>query len=1122
MHMAGDGKEPVLDFMVVRAPEQVGHAAARRRYIRDRVLIRPKEGLSTHVPDDPLDPQALERVSEVGRIVYELVFISKLQPGPNSLEKLRDRLLKTLRPYKLAELTPPPDTPKPRTLRLDDLAEHAHISVGDLYYILPDRLEQLAGAPLIRELIRVRPILEAAQFGSTAFDPAALRGRLEKAFGKALPTVVFSADGHSADYASAHRALFESLYLLYLMRHWTTVDMSDLIDGLQLLHAIEALAVDALFTTVRAGTASSDDIQRMAALASTMPEFAGWDGKTDVAGIPAVTSVDVIAELLDARPIVHPLLVRLFSFREPFNDIKPIGVGDLKVVKQWLTGYLPGEISHIHNIMKGESRLRTHRRTERSEEVVSLSTSRTEDTTRESQTTERFEVKSEAENVVNTMLNVTANANLTYNNSAAMITASAGAGFAYTRATEDRTKTAQNFARDVVAKAVERIQTYTASQRTITQIFETEERNSQSFDNTDGDGHISGIYRWIDKEYTAQVYNYGKRLMFEFVVPQPAAFWVKSKLLAYENSLDVPQPSFPEPVREAATLPFGWAEINEKKFGELKAQYDLRDMTFPPRKKSVPLRNKQSRERVFKEIGVFKPSVTRTYDCAVEGGANYLVASMYMGGHIEFASQAAGNRLRVLLNDRMVLSEGRPNVGSWDGPWSKAPDETILLNSDEVTLTLTFGGELEDYDLTVRLELTLPDSGLEAFQRSVYDAVLKKNQDRLDARFQELKLAYDAEMSQYRNRLAQIRAVAVADLIAGKSEAANRLVIDEEIKKHCMTMVTKEFDTVSQDDRLSTWETLGNRGVTASGYRLKVSEAKKETERTRVGYEKDDVGTTVNYPAIAIRGSRDKGSVVQFLEQAFEWERLSYVFYPYFWSEQKDWVELMNREDDSDSTFTAFLRSGMARVLVAATPGYEDAVLYYLHTREPWAGGRSPVIGDPLFVSLHDELRQQTDDRSGGVPDGEPWTFTVPTSLVYLHGSKNALPNIQAERQASSVFNKESVDVTAYKTLSAADSGIVQNVTTDAVVVTLPAVSPSAVGLTYTIRNGAKKDGDILVTVSPNASDKIIGNGFTSADNKDVVNPKATSKAGDEITLVSNGSTGWFVSDVAGLWAREV
>jgi|tagenome__1003787_1003787.scaffolds.fasta_scaffold20989986_16 hypothetical protein len=38
--------------------------------------------------------------------------------------------------------------------------------------------------------------------------------------------------------------------------------------------------------------------------------------------------------------------------------------------------------------------------------------------------------------------------------------------------------------------------------------------NRQSFDNKDGD-NIVGIYRFVDKIYSAQIVNYGKRLMLD-------------------------------------------------------------------------------------------------------------------------------------------------------------------------------------------------------------------------------------------------------------------------------------------------------------------------------------------------------------------------------------------------------------------------------------------------------------------------------------------------------------------------------------------------------------------------------------------------------------------------------
>src|SRR5438132_1634650 len=65
------------------------------------------------------------------------------------------------------------------------------------------------------------------------------------------------------------------------------------------------------------------------------------------------------------------------------------------------------------------------------------------------------------------------------------------------------------------------------------------------------------------------------------------------------------------------------------------------------------------------------------------------------------------------------------------------------------------------------------------------------------------------------------------------------------------------------------------------------------------------------------------------------------------------------------------------------------------------------------------------------------------------------------------------------KTLAEADSGVITIVTVDAKIVTLP---PTVVGMCFTIMNGGA-NGAVLVTVAPDAADKIMGAGFTSADN---------------------------------------
>jgi hypothetical protein len=157
------------------------------------------------------------------------------------------------------------------------------------------------------------------------------------------------------------------------------------------------------------------------------------------------------------------------------------------------------------------------------------------------------------------------------------------------------------------------------------------------------------------------------------------------------------------------------------------------------------------------------------------------------------------------------------------------------------------------------------------------------------------------------------------------------------------------------------------------------------------GFEEDDP-ITVKYPTINLDMAKQKGRYIQFLEQAFEWQQIAYVFYPYFWAAEKEWLKLMNRLDYTDNNMTAFLKAGSVRVLIAATPGYNDAVMHFLATREPWEGGSLPVIGDPLFIPVYEEIRKQQDDLQNATPEGEAWEFEVPTSLIYLHDSSSPLP----------------------------------------------------------------------------------------------------------------------------------
>lgn len=102
--------------------------------------------------------------------------------------------------------------------------------------------------------------------------------------------------------------------------------------------------------------------------------------------------------------------------------------------------------------------------------------------------------------------------------------------------------------------------------------------------------------------------------------------------------------------------------------------------------------------------------------------------------------------------------------------------------------------------------------------------------------------------------------------------------------------------------------------------------------------------------------------------------------------------------------------------------------------------------------------------------------------------------------------------VTGAKTLDEGDSGVVQNVTATATI-----TLPSTGAFYFVIRNGGEES--VTVTVSPAAADKIMGNGFTSADNKDAIN--TLGQHGDEIHLIGLGADGYVCTQVTGTWTRE-
>ena len=63
------------------------------------------------------------------------------------------------------------------------------------------------------------------------------------------------------------------------------------------------------------------------------------------------------------------------------------------------------------------------------------------------------------------------------------------------------------------------------------------------------------------------------------------------------------------------------------------------------------------------------------------------------------------------------------------------------------------------------------------------------------------------------------------------------------------------------------------------------------------------------------------GLIASFVENSFEWELMTYTYYPYFYGAQSRWRKL-TQLNDKDPQFQSFLQSGMAKVVVPVRPGY--------------------------------------------------------------------------------------------------------------------------------------------------------------------------------------------------------
>ena len=222
--------------------------------------------------------------------------------------------------------------------------------------------------------------------------------------------------------------------------------------------------------------------------------------------------------------------------------------------------------------MQTEKRDRVHRLLERVEETVVTETEITEETQQDLQKTDRFELHEEAQKTIEQDMSL--DVGITVSSKFGPVKSEITSNFATSTSVSESTSSASTYAQEVIDKSLQKIIERVREERTVTTLVEVEETNTHTFDNILGDGHVIGIYRWVDKLYKAQLVDYGKRLFLEFFPPEPAAFYVHTQTAEDLGSMALEMPDEPGSLSP-------W-DITDMTYESWVSKYNVQDVAPPP------------------------------------------------------------------------------------------------------------------------------------------------------------------------------------------------------------------------------------------------------------------------------------------------------------------------------------------------------------------------------------------------------------------------------------------------------------------------------------------------------------------------------------------------------------
>lgn len=639
--------------------------------------------------------------------------------------------------------------------------------------------------------------------------------------------------------------------------------------------------------------------------------------------------------------------------RIPLYGVKRVGVLEYKRVEQRICCYVAGEVSHIENVMAREYREKTSRTLTRSETIQEDTQEREVENLKDTTSTDRHEMNSEVSQVLqeeqSRQIGVNAGGNFQYNGGMFNAGVFANTNMNFTNSSSQNTavKTAQAFAKEVVEKATQRIVEKVSSKRTSRMLREYEETNKHGFDNTLGDKHVTGIYRWVDKIYENTLVNYGKRLLYDFMVPEPSKnfkHWMQKSKSSKTFTLTEPKKlsSFGIEITSFKNLKgqeigkSEWLSINKFNYADAAAEYGADVDPCPDEYISIGKSFSENPanpvQKWDERLGsyAYEIEIPEGYAC-VDYWGNYGHTYSYDTG--KWGSEA------VLKVDTDWFWFNKPahwklNFNNYFTRWS---NHHIWLYKKLPISISTFNVGGFSFNITAGCRLT--QEAYQVWQQKTYIAILTAYKKRLEE-FNNAKAVVDAANENVQTDYKF-------------NPMTGRAIEQRELKRLCIELMLEPFNKKSG----------------------------------RYNYVDDPCLTELNYKIRRDSGFEEHAEYTRFIEEAFQWDLMSYHLYPYYWAGEADWHQLIKESSTSDELFQAFLQSGMARVTVPVRMDYEFAVTYLLNTGKVWNSKNVIATGanNPLYLSIADLLKYDE-----GKPEAT-WHTRIPTALTIIQTDSSPL-----------------------------------------------------------------------------------------------------------------------------------